>query len=144
MAFIKQPSNLSNAILNFVKHLVSKAVYEDIKALLNPCCIPTLEIASDYTCVSPSYTRFNDVTVTGDYKNKTAILLFTITESDGTVQTSTVVATFDENGLWNGSFTMLDYFNDGIADITVSVLVNGSRVVETSKNVHLTGIPSCD
>jgi len=35
---IAPPSNVKNAILAFIKNLVSKAVYKAIKYILDPCC----------------------------------------------------------------------------------------------------------
>ena len=71
MAFIKVPSHIKTSILAFVKHLVSKSVYNDIKSLLEPCCKPTLRIYNNYTCTGDSYTIFNAVSVVSEQnKNK--------------------------------------------------------------------------
>lgn len=137
-------SNIKNEILNFIKTYVTINTFHDIKTILEPCCKPTLTLSGNYTCTGNSYTVFQDVEVFTVYKNKKAKLLFTFVLSDGTTYTSSEEVTFDNTGYWIGNTTTLHFITDGIATITVNVILDGSKVLVTSNSITVTDIPNCD
>ncbi len=137
-------SNVKNEILNFIKTYLTRETYIDIKAILEPCCKPTLALSGNYTCTVNSYTVLQDVEVFTSYKNKKAKLLFTFVLSDGTIYTASESVTLDSNGHWIGNVTTLHYISDGIATITVSVILEDSKVLITSDSITVTDIPNCD
>jgi len=143
--FPVQPTNIQFAILNFIKNLVTKSIYNDIKILLDPCCKPSLAIAEDFACTGNSYTVFGDVTVSfPKFKNKNVTLLFTFSQPDRPDFISAEVVTLDSKGTWNDSVTMWSWVDAGTATVTVGVIVDGSKVVSTSDPITVTGIPNCD
>ena len=146
MAFIKVPSHIKTSILAFVKHLVSKSVYNDIKSLLEPCCKPTLRIYNNYTCTGDSYTIFNAVSVVSEQnKNKRVTLLFTFTNTGTPVHTTaTVEGTLGNSGEWSSAVTLLTWIVGGTTDVTVAVIPEGSNIIVHSDKITLTGVTSCD
>lgn len=145
MAFKIITKQIKKEILNFVKNLVNKSTYNDINTLLTPCCKPTLEIeAGNFSCTGNSYTLFENVNVTTNYKNKPVTLLFTFTQVGSNTYTSALNVTTDANGVWSESVTMWSWVTSGTVDVTVGVIIEGSQVVITSDPITVTGVPNCD
>ena len=144
MAFYKVPSAIKRSINAFLLHILPLQMRKDINSILDPCCIPTLEMTNNVACTGNSYTVFQDVTVTTDLPNTTATLIFTFTEPNGDVSVATEIVTFDANGVWDGEILLTTWIDDGDVDVTVGVIPNGSRVVRTSASISLTGVTNCD
>jgi len=149
MAFYTIPSNIKISILNFVKHLLPKQTINDIDAILSPCCIPILEITPDnFACESgTSNTVFTSVKVSfpeAANKDVTLIFTFTNTNNNNEISAAAVHTTLDNKGEWTDSVTVAAYFSDDTSNVTVSVLVDGARVVSTSNVVFVENIPNCD
>lgn len=144
MAFYKVPSAIKRSINAFLLHILPLQMRKDINTILDPCCIPSLEIAEDFSCTGNSYTVFGDVTVTSDLPNTTATLIFTFTEPNGDISTSSQIVTFNSSGVWNGEVLLTTWIDDGTVDVTVGVIPNGSRVVRTSKSITVENVPNCN
>lgn len=153
MAFITAKSKITNTILNFVKHLVSKSVYNDIKVLLTPCCIPTV-VFDTVSCGNSPYNPapdlggvygviFSNVTITDvSLANKSVTVLLTSVNYINAGAFKEI--TFDSSGVWNG--TIYSSFDNAPStlDIIVTILEPGQKVIQQTKSVTVTGVPNCD
>jgi len=137
-------SNIKNEILNFIKTYLTIGTYNDIKTILEPCCIPSITIAESFACTGNSYTVFSDVTVNTVYKSKDVTLIFTFTQPDKETYTSSLNVTLDSNGQWSGEVTMWSWVISGTVNVTVGVVLSGSQVISTSSPITVTGVPNCD
>lgn len=135
---------IPQAVLAQIKNLVNKQTFKDVALLLEPCCAPILFITDNIDC-NGSETVFTDVSITYlQAASKTTTLVFTFTNSvNGTIQV-VQTATFNASGVWTGSVDTKTYFEDDISNVTVSVIINGSKVVLTSNTISLLDISNCD
>lgn len=142
----KQTSNVKFAILNFIKNLVSTSVYNDVKKLLNPCCIPSVIYGEPDCFNSGSYpvtgVSFPDSTITAvAFKNQTVTVVATSPDSDGGIIQE---ITLDANGVWEGTLYSSWYaYADGDITVILSILGQNSQVLVSGETQILT-IPNCD
>jgi hypothetical protein len=139
----KKISNTKFAILNFVKNLVSKALYNDIKRLLEPCCVPSI-VFGTFSCDTTDEVTgvlLEDVTITATgFSNKTVTAILTSTDASGGVIQE---ITFDERGIWEGDLQSSWFaYADGDITVKLSLLSENSEVLVFSEEQTIT-IPNC-
>lgn len=139
-----EPTNIQNAILNFVKNLVTKSTYKDIKTLLQPCCRPTLIGSEEYSCCDGIATCVNVTVQDSRLKNKTVTLLFTFSGNIDDNHTFSTTATFDSTGSFTDSVRVWGYVDSGEFTMQVGVIFEDSRVVTFSDPITFTSVPNCD
>ena len=147
MAFISSKSNIKVSILGFIKHLVSKSVYNDIKSLLEPCCKPTLTFES-MSCgwTQPDGgvygTRFlnAEIMVSGAGGQTVTAILTTSAFSGGVCQHITL----DAYGKWTG--TLQSSWETSNLDFTATlyILKEGSKTLLKSDPIRIINMPNCD
>ena len=145
MAFLKEPSNYKTSLLAQVKRLFGKRLYNDFKALLEPCC--TVAVTYDtFTCASTdgvTGVKFENVTISfPKLANHTLqVFLISSTQPDGGVITT---ITLDSDGNWNGDLQTSWYNSTSAIDVQLIVMEETSRIVYKSAVASLTGVDNCD
>jgi hypothetical protein len=142
-------SNTSTTILNFIRNLVSKTVYNNIKSILSPCCsvsvtFDTFSCASAPGCVYG--VKFTNVKISdSSFANKTVQLFITAPEYNWASVATTV--TLDSQGKWTGdlysSFEGCTKPNPFTLTVTVTLLPTDLSVVHRSTLIELS-VPNCD
>ena len=125
--------------------MVSKTMYNEIRQILEPCCVPSFTF-STYSCDSTDAAWgivFQDVTISAPaLANMTVkvILMDDSTTGGGVINN----VTFDSVGSWTGDLQSSWWNSDGSQTIYPYILTSDSRVIYTSPAQSLTSLPNCD
>ena len=135
-------------ILNWLRNQIPTTTFNDIKAILKPCCVPVVDYGT-FTCgstVGVTGIIFNGFTVTHPtLLGQTVQIVITAPEYLGAGATTTV--TLDATGTWTGniqtSFEGAKQPSPIPLTITTSLIPVGSSVVHKSAT-QLISLPNCD